>query len=483
MRKKRLAALGLAASMALTLFPFTAFAAKSDILGGEGTNLDEGGADDVRRPDDDGGRKEDESSTSYSGTEITIPENLLDGNYTGIATVHPNEENEFDEYAIDVTVTIENGALVTFNLSGVNGRNSAYSSNAQTGILNQIKSIGSSDSYTIDAVSGATCSTTAIVQGINSALKNGEALSGTYYSIENEVTYNSSGSSFLVTVHNPEAGVDYDITLAYGVGKFSDDLAPTDDFCSVKLIEDNESEKVYQVTLKPNTVYEIVDDENIHKLYVNNPGTSLAVKVNNENVGTFTIKSTAIPSITNNILSLSGGNGDTLTDYLELINEVTVTYTDENGKEVTTTYTTTWQHDMDPAFTGSDLFNEDGSINYDIIAKVTQTGDDLEAIQDENGNNVTTDVKVFPYGAAGDYSISFTAGDGYEAVNAHIGASYVAKEPESSQSETKEINTESTADDTVPNTGDTSPLAIWAVVLVLAVLGIGTKFISKKHRI
>lgn len=522
MRRKRLAVWMLAASMAFTLFPTTAFAAKGDLVDSENTGDtghsenagrpgDSGHPDDAGRPGDSGhpddtgrpgGKDDDVNVPIYSSTEITIPENLLDGNYSGTATVHPNEEQDFEDYDITVTVTIEDGVLTTFSVLGVNKENSKYSGNAQTGILNQITSSDNNTGvYEIDAVSNATCSTTAIVQGINAALAEGEALSGTYYSMDNEVAYNPSGSSLLVTVHNPDEDIDYDISLSYGVGKFSDDLEPANDYCSVELISESESEKVYQITMKPGAVYEINDDDMIHKLYINNPGTSLAVKVNNVNIGTFTIKSSATPSITNNVLSLTGGNGDTLADYLSLINEVTVVYTDENGDEVTTTYTTTWQHDMDPAFVGSDLFNADGSINFDLVAKVTVTGDDFEAIQDENGNNVTTDVVVFPYGAKGDYLITVSAGDGYEDVTAQVGGSNVPEDPKTDEptiddtkdtntttgnSSTSSSNTSSTttaakADNTVPKTSDTAPLAMWTGILALAVMSMGIVFVRRRR--
>lgn len=449
MKKRRLAIWMLVASMAFSLFPATAFAEPhgdgsggteagggrpggSDDAGGSGRP---GGSDDGGSGRPGGGKDEEQTAPVYSGTEITIPEELLDGNYSASAKVYPNEEEEFDEYDIEVTVTIKDGVLVAVSSSGASSSNKKYAANASDGISAQIENKGNG-TYQIDAVSGATCSSTAIVQGINAALAEGEALSGTYYTKESEVVYNPSGSSFLVTVHNPEEGVNYDITLAYGVGKFSDDLEPKDDYYSVELTSETASEKVYRVTMKPGAVYQIQDDDIIHEFYTNDPGTSLAVNVNNEGIGTFTIKSSAVPSITNNVLSLTGGNGETLADYLRLINEVEVTYTDEKGEKVTTTYTTTWQHDMDPAFIGSDLFNADGSINFDLIAKVTEQGDDFEAVKDENGNNVTTDVPVFPYGANGDYTITVKAGDGYEAVTANVGVSYVAKNPETNDPDT-----------------------------------------------
>lgn len=444
MKKRRLAIWMLVASMAFSLFPATAFAEPhgdgsggrpggSDDAGGSGRP---GGSDDGGSGRPGGGKDEEQTAPVYSGTEITIPEELLDGNYTGTATVY-DVDGDFTDYEITVIVTIEDGELVAVNSLGASSSDAAYANRAGQGISDQIASkVNGAGTYEIDVVSGATCSSTAIVQGINAALAEGKALSGTYYTMESEVVYYPSGSSFIVTVHNPEEGVDYDITLFYGVGKFSDDLEPKDDYCSVELISETDREKAYKVTMKPGAVYEIKDDDMTHTFYTNDPGTSLGVKVNNVNVGTFTLKSSAVPSITNNVLSLTGGNGETLTDYLRLINEVEVTYTDDKGEKVTTTYTTTWQHDMDPAFIGSDLFNADGSINFDLIAKVTEQGDDFEAVKDENGNNVTTDVPVFPYGANGDYTITVKAGDGYEAVTANVGVSYVAKNPETNDPDT-----------------------------------------------
>lgn len=432
MKKKQWIALLMGAALCLSMaVPTTALAAKGDAGGSE-----QGGG----REDGSGGHGggKGDSEVSYSATEITIPDGIADGNYEGKATVSPDANVEFEAYDIAVTVTMKDGSPIAFSVSGADGGNAKYSGQAQTGISGQINAL-TAGTYAVDSVSGATCSSHAIVQGLNAALKEGEAMSGTWYEMENTVAYQAFGSSCLVTVHNPEKDTEYHLSLAYGVGKFSDDLEPVESYCSVEKAEETQDSIVYRVTMKPDVYYEIQDDDLIHKLYVNNPGTSLSIKVNDRNIGNFQIVSEAVLSINENRLSLTGGNGDTLAGYIGLIDEVTVRYVDENGETISRTYSAAWQHDMEAAFLGSDLFNEDGSINFDLRANVTLTGEDFEALKDENGNNITEEVAVFPNGAEGDYQITVSAGEGYPDVTAEIGKSHASKAADSESNE--EANT------------------------------------------
>ncbi|MCD8126817.1 MAG: hypothetical protein LUD82_04895, partial [Clostridiales bacterium] len=77
-----------------------------------------------------------------------------------------------------------------------------------------------------------------------------------------------------------------------------------------------------------------------------------------------------------------------------------LSYTDqETGETVTETYILQWQHDVEPEYTGSDIFNEDGSINFDCA--------------------------LFVYGRDGEYTLTLTA-TGYNEVTATVsGYTYV----------------------------------------------------------
>ena len=89
--------------------------------------------------------------------------------YTSAVTVKPDENDDFDGYAVDVIFTTEDGVLTNINLSSEWGRkatkNKTYSTNALIGIVDDMKASSSH----IDTVSGATCSSNAIKEAILSA--------------------------------------------------------------------------------------------------------------------------------------------------------------------------------------------------------------------------------------------------------------------------------------------------------------------------
>ncbi len=400
----------LTVALAASLIPASAFAARGDVEGGTGT---EGSTD------TEGGRPG--GGSTVSDSVLTVPEGLENGVYSGTATVQQDEDEDFTNYTIRVSAEVTDGAITNVYVSGAGGNNLSYSNDALAGILKQVTGLtaGNAD---MDMVSGATCSSKAIVQGLNTALQGTPSL--TTYSVNNgisNVTYLPDGSTFTVTITNPVEGVNYaDIGLQYGVGKFAGDLVLGDDY-SVTRLEATDNSVTYQITINKDSKYVINDDDLIHSELYNEPGRQLTLTVAEQGLGTIYIKSTAELSIANNTISLTGGNGETLSDFLALIDEVKVQYEDENGEEVSKTYTTQWQHDMEPAFLGSDLFSEDGSINFDVVAEVTKQGDDFEAEKDEEGNNITYSENVFPYGADGDYYITVTSGGGYDEVSGYVG--------------------------------------------------------------
>lgn len=93
-------------------------------------------------------------------------------NYTSSVTVSPDEDDDFDGYAVDVNFTTKDGVLTNINLSSEWGRkaakNKTYSTNALVGIVNSIKGTSANPSG-IDVVSGATCSSNAIKHAITDA--------------------------------------------------------------------------------------------------------------------------------------------------------------------------------------------------------------------------------------------------------------------------------------------------------------------------
>ena len=113
---------------------------------------------------------------AVAATSSTDIAKIQDGTYTGTAKCIPDEYEEFDPYDLTVKVTVANGTITSISdISGNGGSdNEKYISNAangtkkSTGVVAQILSKNSTDA--IDAVSRATCSSTAIWQAVDDAL-------------------------------------------------------------------------------------------------------------------------------------------------------------------------------------------------------------------------------------------------------------------------------------------------------------------------
>ncbi|MCD8134050.1 MAG: FMN-binding protein [Clostridiales bacterium] len=340
---------------------------------------------------EDGSGATGSDTDTASGYTITIPENLEDGTYTGTATVEHDEDEDFNEYPISVEVTVADGAVTGITVSGASGQNTQYSYRAESGISEQVVG-NTAGTYEVDTVSTATCSSVAIISAVNEALE-GEA-SDTSISL-GEAVYDPDGTAFTITIMNPAEDVDYsDISISYAVGKFSSDLTADEDY-TTELLSSSDTEIVYQVVIG-NTSFNVDDDDYEHdEMTYNTLGQNLDVAVNGTTVGRIVISSCATVTLENNTLSLTGGNGETLADYLELASEITLSYISQDDEEVSTTYTLQWAHDVEPEYTSSDFFNEDGSINFDIAP--------------------------FVYGAAGTYTITVTC-SGFADVTAQIGS-------------------------------------------------------------
>jgi len=339
---------------------------------------------------DDGSGVTDSDTDTTSGYTITIPENLEDGTYTGTATVEHDEDEDFNEYPISVEVTVADGAVTGITVSGASGQNTQYSYRAESGISEQVVG-NTAGTYEVDTVSTATCSSVAIISAVNEALE-GEA-SDTSISL-GEAVYDPDGTAFTITIMNPAEDVDYsDISISYAVGKFSSDLTADEDY-TTELLSSSDTEIVYQVVIG-NTSFNVDDDDYEHdEMTYNTLGQNLDVAVNGTTVGRIVISSCATVTLENNTLSLTGGNGETLADYLELASEITLSYVSQEDEEVSTTYTLQWVHDVEPEYTSSDFFNEDGSVNFEI--------------------------EPFVYGEEGLYTITVSCG-GFDDVTAQIG--------------------------------------------------------------
>ncbi len=339
--------------------------------------------------DESSGTADSGDDTAY-GYTITIPENLADGTYTGTATVEHDEDEDFNEYPISVEVTVESGAITGITVSGASGQNTQYSYRAESGISEQITG-NTAGTYSVDTVSTATCSSVAIISAVNAALE-GEA-SETSISL-GEAIYDPAGTVFTVTITNPEEGVDYsDISLSYAVGKFSSSLTAGEDYTSA-LLSTSDTEIIYRVEISNNS-FNVDDDDYEHdEMTYNTLGQNLDVAVNGTTVGRIVISSGATVTLEDNMLSLSGGNGETLAEYLELASEISLNYTSTEGEEISESYTLQWAHDIAPTYTAEDFFNEDGSVNFDI--------------------------DPFIYGEDGLYTITVSCG-GFDDVTAQVG--------------------------------------------------------------
>lgn len=115
------------------------------------------------------------ASASTGSYDIT---KIADGTYTGTAEVVPVEEDSFTQYTLTAEVTVANHEITNVAVSGGGSENATYlgwAANGRTrqgtthaGVVDQIKAASSTTS--IDTVSGATCSSTAIKEAVDDAL-------------------------------------------------------------------------------------------------------------------------------------------------------------------------------------------------------------------------------------------------------------------------------------------------------------------------
>ena len=118
-------------------------------------------------------------STVFAASSADVAK-IKDGTYTGKAKCTPVDDKDFDEYNLSLSVVIKDGKIASIsNIKGDgNRKNNSYIEDATdgyddyTGVVKQIVDANGTDG--INAVSGATCSSQAIIDATNDALKNAD---------------------------------------------------------------------------------------------------------------------------------------------------------------------------------------------------------------------------------------------------------------------------------------------------------------------
>ncbi len=121
--------------------------------------------------------------SALAATSSETISGLKDGTYAGSALCSPDEDEEFDAYTLSLNVTVEDGKITS--ITDVKGDytdgdedNDSYLSKAadgtktKTGMISKIIEANSTEG--LDAVSGATCSSEAIVAAVDNALASAE---------------------------------------------------------------------------------------------------------------------------------------------------------------------------------------------------------------------------------------------------------------------------------------------------------------------
>ena len=112
--------------------------------------------------------KNDTENTENSGETTLIYKN---GDYKVSVVCIPDEDEDFDEYKLTLTLVIENDQIKEIkDISGDGGKsNSFYIKAASEGVVSQILQKNSTEG--IDTVSSATCSSKAIIEACQKALE------------------------------------------------------------------------------------------------------------------------------------------------------------------------------------------------------------------------------------------------------------------------------------------------------------------------
>lgn len=141
---------------------------------------DDSSSADTNSKNDSSSLPESNTDTDSSSAEGKIYKN---GTYSAVAICVPDDDEDFEPYTLTVTVTIREDKIIS--ITDIKGSGDDYDSgndwyikraasgtSKYKGIVSQYTS--KNDYTKIDAVSGATCSSQAIINAVNSALKNAE---------------------------------------------------------------------------------------------------------------------------------------------------------------------------------------------------------------------------------------------------------------------------------------------------------------------
>lgn len=115
-------------------------------------------------------------STVFAANSSDVAK-IQDETYTGKAECTPDEDGQFTEYNLSLSVTVKDGKIESIdNVLGDGDRknrdyisDAAYGYGNYTGVVQQI--VDANGTEGINAVSGATCSSNAIVEAVNNALE------------------------------------------------------------------------------------------------------------------------------------------------------------------------------------------------------------------------------------------------------------------------------------------------------------------------
>ena len=122
-------------------------------------------------------------ATALPSIETSENEKLINGIFAGSALCSPDEAQDFEEYELSVKLTFENGIIT--NISEIAGVGDDYDTSndwyvdraangtsRKKGVVSQILNKQKADD--IDTVSGATCSSDAIIKAVKNALETAE---------------------------------------------------------------------------------------------------------------------------------------------------------------------------------------------------------------------------------------------------------------------------------------------------------------------
>lgn len=133
--------------------------------------------EDVKKQEEENKKNDDKKDDSNKDTDKETPaeedKTKRNGTYSASATVEPDDDEEFDPYTLSLYVTFKNGE--TKAISGMTYTDSSMSSwcnQAYDGVVARILSTQSAD---VDTVSGATCSSRAIIAAYKSACAQADA--------------------------------------------------------------------------------------------------------------------------------------------------------------------------------------------------------------------------------------------------------------------------------------------------------------------